>query len=110
MRHDLVHLDPVNEIHTMSNTNTANPRFKTTLNYVQTPDGCFDVDCTELVAYAIKNSDVKRIWGTRFLITSGGELTQVSSKKALENILKTVACPAKVEAFRNIDRGVTIAF
>jgi hypothetical protein len=53
---------------------------------------------------------VKRIWGTRFLITFGGELTQVSSKKALENILKTVACPAKVEAFRNIDRGVTIAF
>ena len=89
----------------------TNPTLKVTLNLTKTADGCNEVDSKELVAFAVANSDSsasKRNGQPRFTIFHFDELIQIKTKKALVEILNTIVCPVKVEAFRNFDHGVTI--
>jgi hypothetical protein len=89
---------------------STNPRIKVTLRSIKTADGYHNVDCKELVDFAMakSDSDAKRNGQPRFCIFEGNELIQIKTKKALEKILNTISCPVKVEAFRNFDHGVTI--
>ena len=88
----------------------TNPTLNVTLRNIKTADGYHNVDCKELVDFAMakSDSDAKRNGQPRFCIFEGNELIQIKTKKALEKILNTISCPVKVEAFRNFDHGVTI--